>query len=349
MFHLIVKMCQNSSASYASMMQKGVDSIMIEIVTDKERNLKNLKQIGTPREEDKIYIENFAYAKIKENNHKDKKVFVLMGHTERMQGKYATFVEAVITVKDVEFANGTPHWNNKMWAEVFRDIKRLYEDMIIVGWALDIKGMSPKLTPQLERVHREHFGGAHQLLFLLDSLEQEETFYTYKENRLVPKEGFYIYHKARRKEIPEAVSGQERIEPVPIKVYDAKPRKGTEEEVSRKSFKRISSKQDAEELAAVNVELDIPEALDAKKGKYRQLVRKEKPEKIEESGNFGLAIAVAMLVFVVGVGVYENRGDIFGGKTSIETNVSPQETETEMGTVTEKIEVEIISGEQGSK
>ena len=41
---------------------------MIEIVTDKERNLKNLTQIGTPKEEDKVYIENLAYTKIKENN-----------------------------------------------------------------------------------------------------------------------------------------------------------------------------------------------------------------------------------------------------------------------------------------
>ena len=42
------------------MVEKGVDEIMIDIVMDKERNLKNLKQIGTPKEDDKIYIENFA-------------------------------------------------------------------------------------------------------------------------------------------------------------------------------------------------------------------------------------------------------------------------------------------------
>ena len=37
---------------------------MIEIVVDKERNLKNLKQIGTPLEENKIYVENLAYSKL---------------------------------------------------------------------------------------------------------------------------------------------------------------------------------------------------------------------------------------------------------------------------------------------
>ena len=31
---------------------------MIEIENEKNRNLKNVKQIGTPREDNKIYIEN---------------------------------------------------------------------------------------------------------------------------------------------------------------------------------------------------------------------------------------------------------------------------------------------------
>ena len=39
---------------------------MIEIENEKNRNLKNVKQVGTPREENKIYIENMAYNKIKE-------------------------------------------------------------------------------------------------------------------------------------------------------------------------------------------------------------------------------------------------------------------------------------------
>jgi len=320
------------------MVQKRSELYMIEIVTDKDRNLKNLKQIGTPREEDKIYIENFAYAKLKEASYKEKRVFVLMGHTERMQGKYATFVEAVISVKEIEFVGGVPRWNTTAWSEAFREIKRLYEDMIIVGWALDIKGMSPKLTPELERMHREHFGGAHQLLLLLDTLEQEETFYMYKENRLIPKEGFYIYHRARK-----------------------------ETNVSRDSFRKVQHEARVPQQPEIELELDIPEGDGTKGGRYRQLIQEKKTEKPVDNGNIGLAIAVAMLVFVVGVGVYENRGDIFGNQGSIETNLlqeqkdtetdaSPANTEeetetsdTENDTATsakeaEKIPVEVISG-----
>lgn len=172
---------------------------MIEIVTNKERNLRNVTQIGTPREDNKIYIENLAYTRLKDDIYAAKSVFVLMGHTECMENRYITFVEAVIPVNTIDFSGNLPKWNDYVWKDVFREIKRLYEDMIIVGWALDIKGMSPKITPELERIHREHFGGIHQLLFLMDTLEGEETVYVQKGSSLTPKDGFYIYYCTRTK------------------------------------------------------------------------------------------------------------------------------------------------------
>lgn len=297
---------------------------MSEIENNKNRNLKNVKQVGTPREENKIYIENMTYTKIKEESYLDKRVFVLMGHTERMGAKYATFVETAIPVHEIEFTGCVPKWNNAIWSEVFREVKRLYDDMIIVGWAMDVKGMSLKLTPDLERVHREHFGGVHQLLFLLDTLEQEETFYMYKENRIVIKDGFYIYHKARSKTH------------IPITVL---PEKQT-------GFRKVESQ--------VEVAVEVPESDGRRGGRYRQIIQeKKKPEK--DSGNMGVAIAVAMLVFVIGVGIYENSG--FSHKTpSLETNLlQNQETteasgegakETDTQTGADIIEVEVIPGNE---
>lgn len=296
---------------------------MIDIVTDKERNLKNLKQIGTPREENKIYIENFAYAKIKENSYREKRVFVLMGHTERMEGRYATFIEGIIPIKEMDFVGNMPRWNNSTWSEVFREIKRLYEDMIIVGWAIDIKGMSPKMTPELERVHREHFGGVHQLLFLLDTLEQDETFYIYKDNKLVVKDGFYIYHRARKKE-----------EPIPITVLTEE----TDRDVTKK-YKALEMTQNENRVESeVGLEVALLENQPRSGGRYRQMMQEKESKKSQDNGNIGLAVAVAMLLFVIGVGVYENRNNIFGKDTSIETNVIQESDSTETGILIEDID-----------
>ncbi|MBQ6843658.1 MAG: hypothetical protein IJO60_03360 [Agathobacter sp.] len=306
---------------------------MIEFVNDKERNLKNLKQIGTPKEENKIYVEDMVYAKIKETSYKEKRVFVLMGHTERLEGRYVTFIEGVIPIREIDFQGNTPRWNNSTWSEIFREIKRLYEDMIIVGWAVDIKGMLPKVTLELERVHREHFGGVHQLLFLLDTLEQEETFYIYKENKVVPKDGFYIYHKARKKEVVDFT--EEKREPIPIKVLEQK-----QEYLSQKRTQ-------------VDVEVDIQqeeeETKNWKGGRYRQLMltNEKKPHKSADDGNLGIAIAVAMLIFVIGVGVYEDRDNLFGPSNSVPTNVMQEQNQSDTQVMMELDEEDVnVNGEE---
>ena len=306
---------------------------MIDVVVDKERNLKNLKQIGTPQEENKIYVENLAYSKLKEDSYKEKKVFVLMGHTERMNGRYATFVEAVIPVNEMEFSGSIPKWNNKTWGIVFREIKRIYEDMIIVGWALDAKGMGLKLSPELERIHREHFGGVHQLLFLMDSMEKEETFYTYKENRLCPKDGFFIYYHSKTSKVTEDVT---------LQIPERKIRELSENYLEKETEQMHNRSQ---------------------RGQYRELLLNQEVQKNTEGSNMGIAVAVALLAIVLGIGAYENRDSIFG-KTDIPTvhetgNISTEGTEanTSWGTETESetegatetgntIPIEIIPGDE---
>lgn len=284
---------------------------MIEIVMDKERNLKNVKQIGTPREEDKIYIENLAYSKLREESYKEKRAFVLMGHTEKMEGRYATFVEAAIPVKEIEFSGSVPQWNNGVWSQVFREIKRIYEDMIIVGWAIDVKGMTPSMTPELERMHREHFGGVHQIVFLMDSLEQDETFYIYKENRLVPKDGFYIYYHAHKNE--QTVRQRKTKQTENIEILDL----------------NLNTENEANTSKMAEVELNPQQWERPHTGRYRQMIAEQ--GKRSESSNGGLAIAVAMLVFIIAVGAYENRDSFLGdqGNSSTEAGVSTEADATD--------------------
>lgn len=316
---------------------------MIEMIASKERNLKNLKQIGTPQEEDKVYVENLAYSKLKEDSYKEKRVFVLMGHTERMNGRYATFVEAVIPVTEIEFSGGIPRWNNIIWGGVFREIKRIYEDMIIVGWAYDAKGMALRMTHELERVHREHFGGIHQLIFLMDSLEQEETFYTYKENRLVSKDGFFIYYHAKMSRSLSEDTKEEGIN-LALDIPDA-----------HRGFSRIRELQQAE-----------TETSYTRGGQYRELLRSKDVKEESAGTNIGIAVAVALLMFIIGIGAYENRDSIFGKNdvpTIVESKTEDKETsesasqtteaanasETEISEAAEAgytIPIEIISGEE---
>lgn len=174
---------------------------MIEIVAENEQKLKNLRQIGTPAEEDKIYISDTAYRYMHQEDLEDKRVFVLIGHTECSSGKYATFIEDAIRVREIQFEQNVPIWDNKVWKEIFQQVREKYEDQIIVGWALDLKGFPPKESVELEKVHREHFGGAHQMFLMMNSSEGEEYFYININNHLCRKTGFFVYYQVDDKKI----------------------------------------------------------------------------------------------------------------------------------------------------
>lgn len=207
---------------------------MIDIIEEKEANLKNIKQIGTPKEEDRVYLSDKAYRKMYEEREEKKSVFVLMGHTENSVNRYATFVETAIPVESIAFEKNIPVWNNQVWSRVFEKIKESFEELIIVGWALNLKGFSPKITPEIEKLHREQFGGVHQLLFLMNSAEQEEYFYINKNNHLSRKAGFFVYYQMKEKkleikteeprveiEIPDELKKRERRKVLPEGKYRA--------------------------------------------------------------------------------------------------------------------------------
>jgi len=156
---------------------------------------KNIKQIGTPDVGDRIYIENSAYQKMHPYGQRvEKMVYVMLGRFDDFAGHTCVFVEDVVKMNEVEFNGRLPQWNDDSWGYLYRKIRPEHENMIIVGWAVDICGQLPSMTAQLERVHQTYFGGTHQILFLMDTLEREEAFFCNRNGYLKRREGFYIYY-----------------------------------------------------------------------------------------------------------------------------------------------------------
>ena len=254
---------------------------MIDIVTEKELDLRNVTQIGTPGAEEKIYVANSVYTRIHMDEYKEKRAFVLMGHTTCTNGKYTTFVETAIPVRQMEFDQYTPVWNNRVWSEVFAEIKRSYEEYIIVGWALDLEGVPPEITPDIEAIHREHFGGVHQLLYLLDSFNGLEYFYQNKNNHLYRRNGFYLFYDAIKNPVPRT-----RIE---IEVPKQQV-KSVKEMPVRKSRPKEQ-----------NVEMP--------RGAYREMLlsqQKRKKQKKDRGSFFGVVAVVALLVAIAGAAISKN-------------------------------------------
>ena len=257
-------------------------------------DLKNIRQIGSPTETDKIFIENNAYQRMHREEFPERRAFVLMGHTECAATGYSSYVEAVIPVWDIAFSQGIPVWNNHVWNDVFSEVKRSFENSVIIGWAMDSKGMPPRLTAELEAVHREHFGGAHQLLFLLDSIEQEEYFYQARAGHLRQREGFYIYFDN------ECVYNNV----IPEEVWMAKK-------------KEHDSSQRVQEEKAEGYVVPMPRA------RYRDIINAQQEQTMPQGGSWisstAIIAAIVLLVAIAGTAVRQGRISIEGIQQAVES------------------------------
>lgn len=182
--------------------RKGALQDMIEIIreedferTGRKELPKDIRQIGKPDIGERIYVENKVYEFLHPyDSINEKSAYILLGRFENYAGRQCTFVEAAIRLEEMVFDGELPLWNDQTWAYVYRQLREEHDSMAIVGWALDIKGRLPNLTLRVETLHQNNFGGAHQILFLMDSLECEETFYGSRNGHLYRREGFYIYY-----------------------------------------------------------------------------------------------------------------------------------------------------------
>ena len=305
---------------------------MIELVTGQEMK-KNVIQIGTPKADEKIYIEEAAYGRLHLDDFHERRIFVLMGHTACADRIYETYVEAAIPVWDIEFDRQTPLWTNRIWSDVYREIRRDYESDIIVGWAYDCKGCMPKVTPELEAIHREYFGGVHQLLLLTDSIGGEECFYQSKQNHLYPKDGFYVYSGANKKQV---IMPEIEIE-IPKVMLQSRERTAAREMPTGRAPGRAPGRG------------QYRERLLKEQDKGRHVSRGEPIPKGGTSG-FAVAIAIALVLGIIGTAIYKNPAQASRVRQWVETfgahaiRFTTEQEETEQQGTVDTVPIETIDG-----
>ncbi len=182
---------------------------MIEIIRQEENEKKrrtlpkDIRQIGKTDTGDRIYIENQVYHFLHTPGQEEKSAHVLLGRFEEISGKCCVFIESAIRLTEMQFEGGLPLWTDRTWAYIYKHISKEHDEMSIVGCAVDIRGQQPGMTVKLEAIHQKNFGGPHQVMLLMDTLEQEESFYGNYNGHLYKREGFYIYYD---KDLPENIS-----------------------------------------------------------------------------------------------------------------------------------------------
>lgn len=279
---------------------------MIEIIREeewdrsKERNdgnervlPKDIRQMGKPDIGDRIYVEDRVYQKLHDYEEPvEKAVYVLLGKFENYFGKQCVFIEALIPLKEITFEGGLPVWNDKTWAYLYKKLCQAYDNMVIVGWAMDIRGRLPNMTVRIEKIHNANFGGTHQVLFLMDGLEREEAFYCSEKGHLRRREGYYIYYDRKTPFVQETAVEEKKPEPEPVLQMESQPE--TERELFF-SGEHHSQHDVAKDDSRVNY----------RQGTYRRQVM-EKEERKSFFPAHSASVVLALIACVLGYNAYRN-------------------------------------------
>ena len=321
---------------------------MIEIIREEsfdseqeKRELpKNIRQIGSPDIGDRIYIEN----KVHEYMHpydalQEKTVYVLLGRFENMIGRQCVFVEAAICLEEIAFEGECPVWSDDSWAYLYKKLKHAYDNMVIVGWAMDIRGQLPNLTVAIEKLHRTYFGGEHQILYLMDSLEKEDAFYSLKNGYLKRRAGYYIYY-AQKSFTLSAIIDDERKKDT----YIQKKQNEKQEMMQEDNQKEKNQEQESwSEHFFAEMKNDENYAREEENEKERtssyRTYLEQKGQKTKMIPSYGLSILLFLVVCGLGFAAFQNHQKMNAMETALMQMNSAKMTETETQTPASETDV----------
>ena len=168
------------------------------IYLDKLESLpKNVRQIGDIREGNRIYMEDYVYSYLHQFV-KDKKTSELIAF---LIGKYYTYNKEVIVIIDgaikgdyTEKVNGNLCITERTWYDVYEKINTYFQEYSVVGWMYTQPGYGILLTSFLKEHHKKNFIDDKQVVYIVDPLEKEDSFYAWEKGELQEKKGYYIYY-----------------------------------------------------------------------------------------------------------------------------------------------------------
>ncbi|MDE7434737.1 MAG: LysM peptidoglycan-binding domain-containing protein [Lachnospiraceae bacterium] len=261
---------------------------------------KNFRQIGSPEGNKRVYIEDYVYTYLHPSfsGIQEQRICILVGQTKEMAGCLCIYVNGALELQEVAYAGSAPILSEAVRAEICLQMERYFPGDVLLGWFYDQKGVPPKVTPEIERVFKNFFGGNNRILLLSDSLERDETLFFYEDGAIRKKSGYYIYYE-RNKAMQE---------------YMIRTRQDTPGEIKPEEVR--------------------DEALKS----YREMVLKRSESKNTgmHSLVYGTGLLVLVAACVIGVSMFNNYQKMKDLESAVRTlqpeveNVQPEETQSSL-------------------
>lgn len=159
---------------------------------------KNIRQIGQIGGNRKIYVEDYVITFTKQLVKKEYGNYsfaILLGNYNKIEGCRNIFINGAVEVEDMVYGE-TINFSNDVWTNIFDCIKKYFTDSEVVGWYIGGAGLTLDIDDKILKAQKENFAGLDKVLFMYDSIEQEDAFFLSEgSNNLKKQPGYYVYYE----------------------------------------------------------------------------------------------------------------------------------------------------------
>lgn len=220
---------------------------MIEIVYDKQDTTqdnifagitlpKNIRQIGTPSGNRRIYVEDYVMTYLKQlanPNSTFARGAILVGEVQRNEQADVIYISGALAAQNLELDLEETTFDGETWSYIYQEVKTYFPDLEVVGWFLSRMGFSTEVNDMIMKLHVDNFAGSDKVLYIMDALEGEDAFYMMKEDVLCRQSGYYIYYARNESMQNFMIASKGEVEPIPKNEVEQK------DEAVLRNYKKI--------------------------------------------------------------------------------------------------------------
>ena len=161
---------------------------------------KNVKQIGEPSRERKIYVEDYVITYINRifmGNRETEKVLLLFGGEAVEKGCNYIYVRGACQVKPEGSEKKGKYFSGEDFQNAMEEGRKFFKNLPLIGWALIRKGQPMSLDERMRNTW-EAYMSRIPIFLLGDAEEKEEIFYWKYDGRIKVQPGYYVFYEKNR-------------------------------------------------------------------------------------------------------------------------------------------------------
>lgn len=160
----------------------------------------NIKQIGDIPNNNRIYLEDFAYTYLEQYSKSQdgkEKIALLVGRNMSINDENILFIHGVIQGKYTLQKNGMTELTEKSWQYAEKQLSLYFEGSQIVGWAYVQPGFEDYISEKICAFQKNNLTRGLQVLYIIDPIEKINGFYKWNNNEEVfgAIKGYIIYYE----------------------------------------------------------------------------------------------------------------------------------------------------------